>query len=209
MKSWPRSPQDTAAHRKRGRSDGHWAHVQGKTAKMHFPGLGRANPNGIPSQSPRLPPRGYLGSSSTNHRQPQRGCGQSASNVTHAGQNLVEVVFILGMPVAVSHRLPRQSRTAKRCQKVAGGRSVAETSGKRWQRSSTPAGCQTVHPKRVPEFSRRRQRCVAAVPISAAGFVGSSLKTANQFSPTSKSTKISGGFAGLAWSAAYLSGNTF
>ncbi len=29
--------------------------------------------------------------------------------------------------------------------------------------------------KRAPKFSRRRQRCVAAVPISAAGFVGSSL----------------------------------
>ncbi len=74
-----------------------------------------------------------------------------------------------------SRRASRLSRTAKRCQKVAGGRSVAETSGKRWQKSSTPAGCQRMRQKRVPEFSRRRQGCVAAVPISAAGFVGSSL----------------------------------
>jgi hypothetical protein len=35
-----------------------------------------SNPKGIPTQSPRLPPRGYLGSSSVNQPKPQRGCGQ-------------------------------------------------------------------------------------------------------------------------------------
>src|SRR2546427_12892685 len=54
------------------------------------------NPNGIPSQSPRLPHRGYLGSPSIQHPQPQRSFGQSLHHVTHTvRRNLVEVVFII------------------------------------------------------------------------------------------------------------------
>ena len=47
------------------------------------------SPNGAATPSPRLRPRGYLGSPSTKHPQPQRGCGQCVSRARDIGHDPV------------------------------------------------------------------------------------------------------------------------
>ena len=58
-----------------------------------------SSPNGAASESPRLPPGGYLGSLFAGHPQPQRGCGNPFPRVAHAvGHSPVGVVKSVWIP---------------------------------------------------------------------------------------------------------------
>jgi hypothetical protein len=65
------------------------------------------SPNGAASESPRLPPGGYLGSLSVGYPQPQRGCGNPFPRIAHpVGHSPVWVVKSVWIPapkVAPNH----------------------------------------------------------------------------------------------------------